>query len=132
MALLAMPKLFKKYGVSAMKNIRMMLLVCLALFVQGAYAHDPAEHANAAVADRAGADCAAMQQMDMSTMAMNDPVMQAMRHRCMKAPGMHAGAASHDVDAMPLKKPSTGSKAASEASVQTPVAPPAHAHGAGP
>lgn len=48
----------------------------LALSVQ---AHEPKEHMNEAP------DCAAMKDMDHSSMSMDDPVMQAMMQKCMKA-----------------------------------------------
>lgn len=58
------------------------LAMLLALFAQ---AHDPKEHVKQAHAP----DCAAMKDMDHSKMDMNDPVIQAMMQKCIKA--MHKG-----------------------------------------
>jgi len=61
------------------------------LLALSAQAHDPKEHMKEAQAP----DCAAMKDMDHSKMDMNDPVMQAMMKKCMKA--MHKDEAeSHE------------------------------------
>ncbi len=54
----------------------------LALTSQGAWAHDPAEHARAAAEAKATAKCESIQKMDTSKMDANDPVMQAMLEKC--------------------------------------------------
>ncbi|REH36128.1 hypothetical protein DFR26_2174 [Paraperlucidibaca baekdonensis] len=56
--------------------------VLLALGSQGAWAHDPAEHARAAAEAKATAKCELIQKMDTSKMDANDPVMQAMLEKC--------------------------------------------------
>lgn len=58
------------------------LAVILLSFAQGAFAHDPAEHAKEAAAAKAGPNCEAMKTMDHSKMDPNDPVMKAMMAKC--------------------------------------------------
>ena len=48
-----------------------------------AHAHAPSEHMKAGQA--AAPDCSMMEDMDHSSMNMDDPVMQAMMKKCMKA-----------------------------------------------
>lgn len=66
------------------------------LAAQTAAAHDPKEHAQQNADAMAGPDCAAMKEMDMSKMDMNDPVMKAMHEKCMKT--MHQGMAMQGRD----------------------------------
>ncbi|MFZ5699657.1 MAG: hypothetical protein ACOY9J_13270 [Pseudomonadota bacterium] len=69
-----------------MKQIAHAIIISLPfLLAPAAFAHDPAEHAQEVGAAGAGPDCAAMKNMDMSTMDMNDPVVQAMHRKCMKS-----------------------------------------------
>lgn len=61
-----------------------------------AFAHDPSQHK---AQESSGPDCAAMKDMDMSKMDMNDPVMKAMHDKCMaqmKHDDMDHGATKHD------------------------------------
>ena len=57
----------------------------LLLIAQPVFAHDPAQHAKEAAAATAKPNCAAIKDMDMSKMNMNDPVMQAMHAKCATA-----------------------------------------------
>lgn len=59
-------------------TLRITLAAALFTVAQGAFAHDPAEHAKEAAA-KAGPNCAAM---DHSKMDMNDPVAKAMMAKC--------------------------------------------------
>lgn len=77
----------------------------LVLATPAAFAHDPAEHAQEISAAGAGPDCAAMKNMDMSTLAMNDPVAQAMHQKCMQAQGTDGDRAGHDMKSMPMPMP---------------------------
>lgn len=54
------------------------LTVATTMFTISAHAHDPAMHEKEAKA----ADCSQMNNMDMSKMDPNDPVMKAMHERC--------------------------------------------------
>jgi len=65
------------------KLIRCTLIATLALTAQAAFAHDPKEHEKEAAEQKAAPDCAAIKDMDMSKMDMNDPVMKAMHDKCM-------------------------------------------------
>lgn len=66
-----------------MKHITNRLATVLLLtFAQGAFAHDPAEHAKEAAAAKAGPNCEALKSMDHSKMDPNDPVMKAMMAKC--------------------------------------------------
>ncbi len=58
----------------------------LPLAATAASAHDPKLHEQNAQKP----DCAAMKNMDMSKMDMNDPVMKAMHEKCMPAAADHA------------------------------------------
>lgn len=58
------------------------LAVVFLTLAQGAFAHDPAEHAKEAAAAKAGPNCEAMKSMDHSKMDPNDPVMKAMMAKC--------------------------------------------------
>lgn len=58
---------------------RLTLAAALFSLTQGAFAHDPAEHAKEAADAKAGPNCAAM---DHSKMDMNDPVAKAMMAKC--------------------------------------------------
>jgi hypothetical protein len=70
----------------AMNNTnRITLAAALLAVAQGAFAHDPAEHAREAAEAKKGANCAAMKDMDMSKTDPNDPVMKAMMAKCNKA-----------------------------------------------
>jgi hypothetical protein len=60
--------------------------VLLAFSSQGAWAHDPAEHARAAAEAKATAKCESIQKMDTSKMDPNDPVLQAMLLKCGEKP----------------------------------------------
>lgn len=99
----------------------------LALSSQGAWAHDPAEHARAAAEAKATAKCELIQKMDTSKMDANDPVMQAMLEKCspkssaaphndlsegesmhnegMKMDGMKDMSMKMDHSSMPMSKP---------------------------
>lgn len=66
-------------------TLRITLAAALLAITQGAFAHDPAEHAKEAEEAKKGADCAAMKDMDHSKMDMNDPVMKAMMTKCAAA-----------------------------------------------
>jgi hypothetical protein len=74
-------------------STRFLSILALSLSIPVVYAHDANEHAKKA-ASTAGPDCAAMKDMDHSTMDPNDPVMKAMMAKC--------GAAS-DHDGMNMK-----------------------------
>lgn len=76
---------------------RITLLAGLLMAAQSAFAHDPAMHAAEAAATKAGPNCSAMTEMDMSKMDMNDPTMQALHMKCMKAQAP-TGAASTPMD----------------------------------
>lgn len=67
-------------------TFRLTLAAALFTLAQGAFAHDPAEHAKDAEDAKKGADCAAMKNMDHSKMDMNDPVMKAMMAKCAATP----------------------------------------------
>ena len=84
-----------------MKNtIRIALTVVSFAFAQGAFAHDPAEHAREAAEAKKGADCAAMKKMDMSKMDVNDPIMKAMMTKCAQhSEGQHEHAGHSHADA---------------------------------
>ena len=72
-------------------KVKYMLLVAGLSLPLLAQAHDPKEH----MKDAEKPDCAAMNNMDHSKMDRNDPVMQAMMKKCMKA--MHKDEAeSHE------------------------------------
>lgn len=74
-----------------MKHSTLFLwILALSLAAPLAYAHDPKEHAKEAIAAKARATCAAMKDMDPSTMDPNDPVMQAMMARCGPSPAHDA------------------------------------------
>ncbi|PPE73471.1 hypothetical protein C3942_11710 [Solimonas fluminis] len=63
-------------------SLRSALAAAAMLFAQGAWSHDPAEHAREAAAAKAGPDCASMKRMDLSEMDPNDPVTKALHERC--------------------------------------------------
>ena len=64
-------------------------MLVLALSTASVQAHDPSEHK----AKPARPDCAAMKDMDMSKMDMDDPVMKAMKEKCRMA--MHQDGDEH-------------------------------------
>ena len=80
---------------------RSTLIATAILFAQGSWAHDPAEHAKEASASKAGPDCASMKNMDMSKMAMNDPVAKAMHEKCMGQ--KNSGDSKGDMDHSQMK-----------------------------
>jgi hypothetical protein len=87
-------------------TLRLTLTAALVAVSQGAFAHDPAEHAKEAAEARKGADCAAMSKMDMSKMDPNDAVMKAMMAKCSaaKKPADTKGVmAGHDMKGMDMK-----------------------------
>lgn len=66
-------------------------LLATAFYALPSLAHDPKEHE----AQSHKPDCSAVKNMDASKMDMNDPVMMALRKKCMK--GMaHADQGAHD------------------------------------
>jgi hypothetical protein len=75
---------------------RLMLAAALFTLAQGAFAHDPAEHAREAAEAKKGANCAAMKNMDMSKADPNDVVMKAMMAKCAKQAEGHDEHAGHD------------------------------------
>lgn len=84
-------------------TLRLTLTAALVAVSQGAFAHDPAEHAKEAAEARKGADCAAMSKMDMSKMDPNDAVMKAMMAKCSKQmPTEHKGMEGMDHSKMPM------------------------------
>lgn len=89
-------------------TLRLTLAAALFTVVQGAFAHDPAEHAKEAEEAKAKAHCDAMNKMDMSKMDPNDAVMKAMMAKCSaaaKKPAAKADAAkpAHDMKGMDMK-----------------------------
>jgi|TARA_R110001592_G_scaffold338524_1_gene625620 hypothetical protein len=74
--------------------------VLLALGSQGAWAHDPAEHARAAAEAKATAKCELIQKMDTSNMDASDPVLQAMLQKCGQKPSTAAHNDSAEVEHM--------------------------------
>lgn len=64
-------------------RIRPLCIAVLALVSHIAFAHDPKEHEKEQREAQAGPDCAAMKDMDMSKMDMNDPIMKAIHEKCM-------------------------------------------------
>ena len=91
-----------------MTNIlRLTLAAALFTLAQGAFAHDPAEHAKEAEEAKAKANCDAMNKMDMSKMDPNDAVMKAMMAKCRaaKKPAEKKDAtkAGHDMKGMDMK-----------------------------
>lgn len=93
-----------------MKHNTSSLAAVLLTFAQGAFAHDPAEHAKEAAAAKAGPNCAAMTSMDHSKMDPNDPVMKAMMARCAgsQKPVEQKGMEGMDHSKMPM--PATAPK----------------------
>ncbi len=85
--------------------IQTILTGLLVLATPVAFAHDPAEHAKEISTVGAGPDCTAMKNMDMSTLDMNDPVVQAMHQKCMKVQGTDGDRAGHDMKSMPMPMP---------------------------
>ncbi len=85
--------------------IHTILTGLLVLATPVAFAHDPAEHAQEISTAGAGPDCTAMKNMDMSTLDMNDPVVQAMHQKCMKVQGTDGDRAGHDMKSMPMPMP---------------------------
>ncbi len=88
------------------------LAVVFLILAQGAFAHDPAEHAKEAAAAKAGPNCEAMKSMDHSKMDPNDPVMKAMMAKCAgsQKSAEHKGMEGMDHSKMPL--PATAPKKA--------------------
>lgn len=93
---------------------RIALAAALLSLAQGAFAHDPAEHAKEAAEAKKGADCDAMNKMDMSKMDPNNAVMKAMMAKCSKAakPVDHKDMKGMDMKGMDMpadaaKKPDT-------------------------
>lgn len=88
-------------------TLRLTLAAALFTVAQGAFAHDPAEHAKEAEEAKAKANCDAMNKMDMSKMDPNDAVMKAMMAKCSaaKKPAARTGAAkpAHDMKGMDMK-----------------------------
>ena len=76
-------------------TLRLTLAAALFTLAQGAFAHDPAEHAKEAAEAKKGADCTAMKDMDMSKMDPNDAVMKAMMAKCAKQDAGHDDHAAH-------------------------------------
>lgn len=81
-----------------MKMLANLLFVLVSI---SAAAHSPEEHMQESKAP----DCKAMQKMDVGRMDMDDPVMKAMRMKCMDAMNMEhhmedqeTGPAHHDVE----------------------------------
>lgn len=85
--------------------IHAVLAGLLVLATPAAFAHDPAEHAQEISTAGAGPDCAAMKNMDMPTLNMNDPVAQAMHLKCMQVQGTDGDRAGHDMKSMPMPMP---------------------------
>ena len=90
---------------------RITLVAALFALAQGAFAHDPAEHAKEAAEAKKGPDCSAM---DHSKMDMKDPVQQALMAKCSKAApsaqqqdmkGMDMKGMKMDAPAADTKKP---------------------------
>jgi len=106
-------------------TLRLTLAAALFTLTQGAFAHDPAEHAKEAEEAKAKANCDAMKKMDMSKMDPNDAVMKAMMAKCSaaKKPAEKKGAAKadHDMKGMDME----GMKMPADAA-QKPDAPKAH------
>lgn len=92
-------------------TLRLTLAAALFSFAQGAFAHDPAEHAKEAADAKKGPNCAAMKNMDHSKMDPNDPVMKAMMARCSaaKKPAdkKDDAKAGHDMKGMEMPADST-------------------------
>jgi len=95
-----------------MKNTLTTILAAVFLSIaQGAFAHDPAEHAKDAAAAKAGPNCEAMKMMDHSKMDPNDPVMKAMMAKCAGSQKpQQKGMESMDHSKMPM--PATAPKKA--------------------
>ena len=94
-----------------MKNtLTTTLAAALFTFAQGAFAHDPAEHAKEAAAAKSGPNCEAMKSMDHSKMDANDPVMKAMMAKCAgnQKPAEQKGMEGMDHSKMPM--PATAPK----------------------
>lgn len=91
------------------KTLSWLLAVPALTLTLAVQAHDPKEH----MKDAERPDCAAMKDMDHSTMDMNDPVMQAMMKKCMGA--MHGDSSESDMkhDGHDIKE-SEGEKPAEE------------------
>ena len=81
-------------------RLRLTLAAAALVIAQGAFAHDPAEHAREAAAAKKGANCAAMKGMDASKLNPNDVVMKAMMAKCSK----QAAAERHRAAAAPKAK----------------------------
>jgi hypothetical protein len=72
-------------------KLRVVVIFSMAIALP-AFAHDPSMHKGG---DAKTPDCEQMEKMDMGKMDKNDPVMKAMRAKCMAAmAGDHGG---HDV-----------------------------------
>ena len=112
----------------------------LLLIAQPVFAHDPAQHAKEAAAATAKPNCAAMKDMDMSKMNMNDPVMQAMHAKCATAQTstttsqpattmmQHDNMPEMDHSKMSMPQP-TNAKPATLATPATPAPAATHDHG---
>jgi len=89
---------------------RITLAAALLALTQGAFAHDPAEHAKEAADAKKGANCESMKGMDMSKMDPNDPVMKAMMAKCAgsQKPADQKGMEGMDHSKMPM--PATAPK----------------------
>ena len=78
-----------------MKNIKTTscLLIAAAFFLSAAQAHDPSEHK----AKMEKPKCEAMKNMDSSKMDPNDPIMMAMKKKCMSEESAKAHQADDSV-----------------------------------
>jgi hypothetical protein len=77
-------------------RFQIALVIALVAPSLPAFAHDPSQHK---AHESSGPDCAAMKDMDMSKMDMNDPVMKAMHDKCaaqMKHDDMDHGSMTHE------------------------------------
>ena len=73
--------------------VTLAFTIAVAATASPTLAHDPGQHRKQG---GAAPDCSSMNDMDMSKMDMNDPVMKAMHDKCMSQ--MHGG--GHGADAM--------------------------------
>lgn len=89
-----------------------ILAAAFLTFAQGAFAHDPAEHAKEAAAAKAGPNCEAMKSMDHSKMDPNDPVMKAMMAKCAGRPKTAEQKGMEGMDHSKMPMPATAPKKA--------------------
>ncbi|TAM26538.1 MAG: hypothetical protein EPN60_09715 [Nevskiaceae bacterium] len=96
-----------------MNNVtRITLAAALLALTQGAFAHDPAEHAKEAADAKKGANCESMKGMDMSKMDPNDPVMKAMMAKCAGRPKTAEQKGMEGMDHSKMPMPATAPKKA--------------------